>query len=105
MAHYFLGTRLLGASPSRPLWADLQLETHNLVYICPSCGDAWARVMADPAWEWSPVRAGCSLHPWTADIGGTFIHPWLHQFVGLPTEVLLYEFNIRYGALHDNTPR
>jgi len=87
VTHYFLGNRLLAVGQRAPMWSDTQVEDHNLVYVCPTCGDAWARVQTAPDVEWAPIRSGCALHPWPYEEGGTFLHPWLRRLEGLPPEL------------------
>jgi hypothetical protein len=99
VAHYFLGNRLLGASAHRPWYSDTQLEYCNTVFVCPICGDAWGRIVLSPSAEWAPIRSGCALHPWPYDVGGSFLHPWLRRLEGLPPELLVHEFNLRYERL------
>lgn len=100
MTHYFLGNRLLATDPRQPWWSDTQQETHNLLYVCPTCGEVWGRVIVASEAEWAPIRAGCLLHPWTEiGIGGSFIHPWLHTLSHFPPELLVHEFNLRYERI------
>jgi len=101
IAHYFLGSRLLGVGPALP-WSETYDAISSLVYICPTCGDAWGR-MAVTGCEWLPIRRGCAAHPFLDRWGGSFIHPWLHSslLAALPPEVLTYEFTLRTLDLHD----
>lgn len=93
MVHYFLGARLLGSGKTA-WWSDTSIETMSQVFICPTCGEAWGRVVIPDA-DWTPVRRGCRQHPPINDAGGSFIAPWRHAFAELPIEVLRYEMNIR----------
>ena len=94
LTHYFLGQRLLDSSPSLPFWDDTTLMQSSQVLVCPTCGEAWGRIMVEGR-EWLPVRAGCIKHPWLEDIGGTFIPPWRQHFRELPRGVLAYELDLR----------
>lgn len=101
MTHYFLGNRLLAVGQARPMWSDTQQEFNNIAHLCPTCGEAWARVVLSSEAEWVPVRSGCPQHPWTSDLGGTFIAPWLHTLGAFPPDLLVYEFNLRYERLQN----
>jgi len=93
-ASYFLGTRLLGTGNGY-LWADAEPCIRSLVFVCPTCGEAWGRVF-QPGREWLPVRRGCSLHPFLSDVGGSFIHPWRSGCPSeFPASVLSYELQLR----------
>ena len=92
--HYFLGQSLLGSTDAIPMWDDLTLMQSSQVFVCPTCGEAWGRIMIEGR-EWYPVRAGCVKHPWLDPTGGTFIPPWRRHFRELPPEVVAYEFHLR----------
>lgn len=96
MTHYFLGSRLLGSSPLKAFWQEAQPIAASIAYICPTCGDLWARV-AQPTGEWMPLRAGCREHPYLHPVGGSFIPPWRHTFTEFPQAVLEYEFDIHFN--------
>ena len=98
MTHYFLGTRLLGVSPHLPWWSDSERTCTSQALLCPTCGEVWGRI-AVAGLPWQAITRGCKLHPYLADIGGTFIAPWRRQFEELPPEVLRYEFDIRVNQL------
>ena len=95
---YFLGPRLLATTSAQPFWDDTSLVQSSQVFICPTCGEAWGRIMIDGR-EWLPVRRGCSKHPYIEEIGGTFLAPWRQRFDELPKAVLEYELAIRLKAL------
>lgn len=96
-AYYFLGPRLLAATPALPLWSDTEVCRHSQLFVCPQCGEAWGRIAIDGG-EWLPVRRGCPRHPWIEDVGGTFLAPWQTRLDALPKEVLLHELTIRLAA-------
>lgn len=100
MAHYFLGNRLLASSPQPSWWSDEQVSSASLVFVCPTCGDVWGRVVEEGK-QWLPVRSGCNKHPWLDEVGGSFIAPWRQTFAELPAEVLQYEARIRFNQLKD----
>jgi hypothetical protein len=94
-ASYFLGTQLLATTSQHPRWTDADFADFSQVFICPTCGAAWGRVMIPNA-RWAPVTRGCPAHPFLADIGGSFIAPWRSGCPAeLPPEVLHYEASIR----------
>ena len=95
---YFLGPRLLATTTSQPFWDDTSLVQSSQVFICPTCGEAWGRIMIDGR-EWLPVRRGRSKHPYIEEIGGTFLATWRQRFDELPKAVLEYELAIRLKAL------
>ena len=98
-ASYFLGTRLLAANAPASWWDDTQLDHVSLVFICPTCGDAWGRIL-NQGCEWLPMRRGCAKHPWLDEVGGSFIAPWRRGCPReLPPEVLRYELFIRLDKL------
>ena len=101
--HYFLGQRLLGSTSVLPFWDDTTLMQSSQVLVCPTCGDAWGRIVVEGR-EWLPSRSGCPKHPWLEDIGGTFIPPWRRHFRELPPEVLRYELEIRLAAAEKELP-
>lgn len=94
MAHYFLHNRLL-ASGSQPMWADDRPQYDNQIYICPVCGDPWARVAVSDNAQWYPIRAPCAKHTWNSEtLGGSFIRPWRRGFGELPQAVIAYELDL-----------
>jgi len=94
-AFYFLGTRLLAADAPTSWWSDTQLDCNSLVFICPTCGVAWGRIVNEGK-SWLPVRRGCAKHPWIEEVGGSFIASWRQGCPWeLPPEVLRYELLIR----------
>ena len=96
-ASYFLGTRFLGTGNSY-WWSDTQLSENSLVFVCPTCGEAWGRIFQQGC-EWLPVRSGCPLHPFLSDVGGSFIPSWRSGCPSeLPAPVLSYELNLRLQA-------
>ena len=97
---YFLGPRLLGTSPSLPLWDDTTVSPMSQVVICPVCGEVWGRIAVEGR-EWLPVRRGCTKHSWLGDVGGSFLPPWRHSFDELPPAVLAYEVNLRLAAFQE----
>lgn len=99
-SHYFLGTRLLGTSREIPRWDDLTYMQSSQVLVCPTCGDAWGRIVIGN-YDWLPIRRGCIKHPWSDSIGGSFIAPWRRTFAELPSEVLRYELQIRLDNLKE----
>jgi len=102
-ASYFLGSRLLAVSPLPILWDDLSRADNSLVFVCPTCGDAWGRI-AEEGKPWLPVRRGCRKHPWCDEVGGSFIAPWRKAYNELPPEVLLYEIEIRLNLSKEPSP-
>ena len=98
-ASYFLGNRLLASGAPASWWDDTQLDNCSLAFICPTCGDAWGRIMNEGK-EWLPMRRGCPKHPWLDEVGGSFIASWRRGCPReLPPEVLRYELLIRLNNL------
>lgn len=95
---YFLGPRLLATTSAQPFWDDTSLVQSSQVFVCPTCGEAWGRIMIDGR-QWLPVRRGCAKHPYIEEIGGTFLAPWRQRFDEYPKAVLEYELAIRLKAL------
>lgn len=93
-ASYFLGSQFLGTSISNPHWVDEDTVNTSIAFVCPGCGDTWARI-AVPGAEWWPIRQGCEKHPWHGDLGGSFLLPWRRTFRELPPEVIRYEVQLR----------
>lgn len=94
-ASYFLEARLLATTHLPPRWDDSTFADVSQVFICPTCGAAWGRVMI-PGARWHAVTRGCAQHPFLSDAGGSFIAPWRHGCPAeLPPEVLHYEASIR----------
>lgn len=96
-AHYFLGKQLLGTSQGQPMWTDAQMETFSTVFVCPRCGESWARIIQPDTQEWSAVMRTCPRHPDVTTHGcpGSFIHPWQQALYQFPLEVLRYEAALR----------
>lgn len=94
-ASYFLGPRLVAVSSQSPLWDDHREAGVSQAFLCPTCGEVWARIVV-PNTRWMAVHAGCRKHPQHQDdVGGTFIRPWRHDLRDLPAEILAYELDIR----------
>lgn len=105
-AHYFLGNQLLG-SGQQVWWSDTQRELFSLLYVCPSCGNAWARMAQEEAQRWAPVQRSCepcAAKPYRYGCPGSFLHPWLSHISNLPKELLLYEARLRFRLLDAGAP-
>lgn len=98
--HYFLGSRLLGSSPSLPMWDDATPSHFSTAYLCPTCGEVWARIAVEGGQEWHPIKAFCPKHSdYFGRPGGSFIHPWRKTYWELPQEVLKYELQLLLDRL------
>ena len=99
-ATYFLGTSVLAIGPSPHWWDDTTPDSPSLVFVCPTCGDAWGRILnSSSPQDWLPIRRGCQHHPWCDEVGGSFIPPWRHGCPAeLPQQVLSYELSLRTGG-------
>jgi hypothetical protein len=96
MAIYMLHNRVIAHEPyGRPMWDEVREMGQSAAFVCPTCGDLWARIII-PTAEWLPVRAGCRHHPWIHPVGGSFIFPWRKTYQDLPVEVLTYEFLLHH---------
>lgn len=94
-AHYFLGTRLVAVSSQPPLWDNLRVAEVSQLFLCPTCGEVWARI-AIPDARWVAQHIGCRQHPSMGyDVGGSFIPAWRQNLRDLPIEVLQYELALR----------
>jgi len=93
-ASYFLGARYLGQAITK-FWDDATIAQASWVFVCPRCGDAWARVVEDTQ-QWQALQMACRKHDFaTSDVGGSFIFSWLRRIDALPPEVLQYEAQLR----------
>ncbi len=90
--HYFLGSRLLATTSIPPMWDDATIDHASTAYICPTCGEVWARVMIEGS-EWHPIKAACQKHHFLRS-GGYFLAPWRKTCWELPQEVLMYELQL-----------
>jgi hypothetical protein len=103
-AAYFLGSRLLAVSQVPFLWDDTREAEVSQLYLCPTCGEVWARVAVTDT-RWVAHRQGCIRHPsFGSDVGGSFIQPWRRNISDLPEEVLQYELAIRLVNYPKETP-
>jgi hypothetical protein len=78
---------------------DTTPECASQVLLCPTCGATWGRVII-PGAPWAARIAGCILHPFLSDAGGSFIPSWRGGCPPeLPVEVLAYEARLRFNQL------
>lgn len=71
LAHYFLGQRVLGASP-------VPSGARSHCFFCPSCADIWGRIMVEGAEYAELHRNSCERHanacvPTWGQLPGSFI--------------------------------
>lgn len=112
--HYFLGNRLLGSTNQLQWWTDSKPDAPSRVFVCPLCGDAWARVLTEGQ-NWMPVVLVCAKHPPEPEyrylgsrIPGSLIPPWRVPLEQFPLPVLRREVVLRYehlkklGEIHDS---
>lgn len=81
------------------MWADSVVQETNVGMMCPTCGEAWARVVNTAATHWTFQMRGCTKHG-----SGSFIAPWANQFEELPPEVLHYELQLRLDQFEEKPP-
>lgn len=94
MVSFYLHNRFLGSSRRHYQWTDTpgHYATVSLVLLCPTCGDAWGRILI-PNTEWFARQAPCANHPpYPEFVGGSFIPSWRRTYDDLPREVLIREF-------------
>lgn len=99
---YFLGNKLLAQTDIIPWWSDTDLAISSLAYLCPTCGEVWARVaIRDAAWTAAAHHCERCAGPRSYLLGepGSFIHPWLRATSHFPREVLIHEVLLRIRLL------
>lgn len=89
--HFFISDKFLGSAERLPEFVHAELQVPaSYVFLCPRCGDAWAKAAVEykDSWKWVPVMRYCRKHGdgrismfWDAD-----------YMAALPFPVLLYEF-------------
>lgn len=94
-ASYFLGTRLLGSTIAYHKWDDATECRDSEALFCPTCGEVWGRVVEALATSWHCTIRPCHKHGPGLDSAGSFIAPWRNTTDELPSEVLLYEVQLR----------
>lgn len=57
----------------------------NTLFVCPTCGNAWGRVVRESAFAWSASHTPCGVHGDAYHIGGSF----LNDFAPRPGEAPL----------------
>ena len=65
-------------------------------FICPGCGELWARIMCDARGSgapWTPISTSCNLCG-----SGSLLLPWLPICGDVPLPVLQWEFNCALNA-------
>jgi hypothetical protein len=67
----------------------------NLAYLCPQCGDLWARVVSPEGKYWNPVAWPCAKHDNSWEIPNGVLCPGYAQtpeVSDLPHSLLRREF-------------
>ncbi len=96
-AAYFLGQRLLCTAATAPWWAHADPWCASLAYLCPDCGDLWARVAIEGR-PWHAIMRRC---PRCGD--GHLIHPWSVPLNTYPPQVLEREALLILERWNDHT--
>lgn len=109
-AHYFIGSQLLASGPESLLGGG----SHSQAYFCQTCGEIWARIVADSSpdhWDidWAPCvkhigtsalclsRVPGTLAQGSTDQISTMRHVAAVEWLPLP--VLEREFHLMYEHL------
>lgn len=91
-------------SPAIHAEAEAAHSGMSYIYVCPICGDVWAKVICSKG-EFFPCRRPCVLHEWAGMVPGsilTFIEePEYRHFAdyfisldGMPPAILAYELEV-----------
>lgn len=101
-ARFFLGNQLIASGPA-PDVDDRCWPWISTAYLCPKCGDIWARVVVEGT-RWTSTTAACPRPghepgaEYTGHDAGSFFGVYKHYLLDCPRDLLLYEFNIRLKA-------
>ena len=109
-ATYFIKDEFFGTSLIElPATTPAGIIPHSFAYFCGTCGEVWARIIANPS-AWEVRQVPCELHrpssvqDWSATPGSiltAFIHKnmtavtgWAAALELLPPEIIQREFNL-----------
>lgn len=112
LVDYFIAGKYLGRAN---LLYDKEFGPENLMFVCPVCGDPWARIIVEGSQQWRVITRSCGKHKAQEDrlglpgsILSTNFDPEfcinryspcaLHK---LPIEIVRYEFNLTMSMLGD----
>ncbi len=90
---YIEHNRVIGQGEGSP-WFNPHAKYGRTAYLCPKCGEVWARVETGSG-EWTSVRQSCRLcPPFANEVPGSFLLSWnwQMQLQDFPKEVLAREF-------------
>ena len=107
--HFFVGTRLIASIPQGlvPVAGSTLRAPRSCSYVCPVCGDLWARSPIERDWKsasqpypdlWNILSHPCRKHtdPFGSRVPGSLIlDPSNKEFAGCLTgDLLRYEFEV-----------
>ena len=104
--HIFVGGRLLGSRDVRPFQTNGGefAKFTSVVYVCPVCGEVWARTIFDlvpthtPS-DWNDQYVAALKPCYTHGAGYILSGPELDYLEDFPNAVLKYEFLRRYHVI------
>jgi len=101
---YFLRQTLLASGPFPYPWDDTRPVSANIVFICPTCGEPWGRVVRGER-SWLPLVRPCEKHTLPFTPGGSFLHSWLRGISWAPDALINYEFHLALRGYKDGNDR
>lgn len=105
--HFFVAGKYLGAAMRDRVWVHAEQQSpRSFAFICPVCGDAWAKCPVEPTVgkgiaPWQALLRCCSKHQQSRhDVPGSLALSWDDDFTqAFPEDVVRWEFQ-RHIALY-----
>jgi hypothetical protein len=71
----------------------------NRAYLCPRCGETWAKVSFGSN-EWRAITRSCPSHSWhSLDKPGSILVDWRIDLLALERSAIEYEFALALGSV------
>lgn len=111
LQHFFVMGKYLGASPRNKVWVHAEQQSpRSLGFVCPVCGDAWAKAPVEPASgngmaQWEVMMRPCPKHQQSRyDVPGSITLSWDPDFNdSFPPDVIRWEFQQHLNLFPDSS--